>query len=175
MISSLLLHLLCTFQASPIPAKTRCSSLLSKANKKAQHERENERERSPKRAQQRVGEREKSPVMAGGSRDGKRCVSPPLSLPLPPPPVGEEPLTNTDTFRGSREVDTLDRFGETRGVDMMDPVEKNEGVDVVAHAQQVLGKVRSSKRDMEMQSELEEAERAFGDFVQALGSANEDG
>lgn len=57
----------------------------------------------------------------------------------------------------------------------MDPVEKSEGVDVVAHAQQVLGKVRLSKRDMEMQSELEEAERAFGDFIQVLGSANEDG
>ena len=176
-ILSLLLCLLCAFQASPISAKIHCSSLLSKANKRAQHERENERERSPKRAKQRVSERERPPVMAGGSRDGKHCVSPsqPLPPPPPPPPGGEEPLTNTDTLIASRKVDILDRFGETRGVEMMDPVEKSEGVDVVAHAQQVLGKVRLSKRDMEMQSELEEAERAFGDFVQALGSANEDG
>ena len=173
-ILSLLLCLLCAFQASPISAKIHCSSLLSKPNKRAQHERENERERSPKRAKQRVSERKGPPVMAGGSRDGKRCVSPSQPLP-PPPPVGEELLTNTDTFRASRKVDILDRFGETRGVEIMDPVEKSEGVDVVAHAQQVLGKVRLSKRNMEMQSELEEAEREFGDFVQALGSANEDG
>jgi hypothetical protein len=75
----------------------------------------------------------------------------------------------------SKEVDIPDRIGETRGADVMDPLKESEGVDVVVHAQQVLGKVQSSKRDMEMQSELEEAERAFGDFVHALGSANEDG
>lgn len=58
---------------------------------------------------------------------------------------------------------------------MVDPLEEDKGVDIVVHAQRVLGKVQSSKRDMELQSELEEAERAFGDFVQALGIVNEDG
>lgn len=96
--------------------------------------------------------------MASGSSDEESCASPP-----PPPPPGEQPPTNTDPFR------------ESKGVDMMDPLKKSKGVDVVVHARKVLGKVQSSKRSMEIQSELEEAERAFGDFVQALGSANEDG
>ena len=65
----------------------------------------------------------------------------------------------------------MDPFGESEE----NPLEKDEGVDIIDRAQKVLGKVQSSKRDMELQTELEEAQRAFGDFVQALGSANEDG
>ena len=139
--------------------------------------------KSNKRAQQRENERKRSAELASGSSDGESGVSPPT----PPPPPGEQPMPKSDPFRESKGVgvldplkeskgvDILDLFRESKGVNVMDPLEKSKEVDVVVHAQKVLGKVQSSKRDMEMQSELEEAEQAFGDFVQALGSANEDG
>ena len=53
--------------------------------------------------------------------------------------------------------------------------EESKRMDVLVHAERVLGKVQSSRRDMEIQSELEDAERKSGDFVQALGSQSEDG
>lgn len=107
-----------------------------------------------KRIQQRLSTWKRSPeVAASSSNDSEGSGSPPP----------EKPQPKTDPFR------------ETKGVNVVDPLEKDKGVDIVVHAQRVLGKVQSSKRDMELQSELEEAERAFGDFVQALGSANEDG
>lgn len=119
------------------------------------------------------------------SSDGESGVSRPPQPPPPQPPLlGELPPPKTDTFREIKEVDIPDQFGESKEVDTLDPfresrgvdpLEKSKGVDVVVHAQKVLGKVQSSKRDMELQSELEEAERAFGDYVQALGSADEDG
>ena len=129
----------CIFQASPISANFRHSSLHSKTNKRNQ-QRESSRRRSPEAA-------------ASSCSDRKSSQSSP---PEQPPP-------KTDPFR------------ETKGVDVVDPLEEDKGVDIVVHAQRVLGKVQSSKRDMELQSELEEAERAFGDFVQALGIVNEDG
>lgn len=122
--------------------------------------------------------------MTSGSSERENAVSPlPQAQPSPPQP-GEQPPIKTDTFRERKGVDILNPFsGERRKLDVMDPfgeseenpLEKDEGVDLIDHAQKVLGKVQSSKRDMELQTELEEAQRAFGDFVQALGSANEDG
>ena len=49
-----------------------------------------------------------------------------------------------------------------------------QGIDVLVHAQKVLGDVRSAKRSIEINSELDETEKAFVDLVQALeGTGNE--
>lgn len=57
---------------------------------------------------------------------------------------------------------------------MPDSTKESEREDVVVHAQRVLEKVQLSKRNMELQSELEEAGKTFGDFVQSLGRDTDD-
>ena len=53
-----------------------------------------------------------------------------------------------------------------------DPLEENQRLSVVVEAEKILSEVRSAKNDLDIQSELEEAERTFGDFVQALQSTS---
>lgn len=53
-----------------------------------------------------------------------------------------------------------------------DPIEESQRLSVVTEAEKILSEVRSAKNDLDIQSELEEAERTFGDFVQALRSTS---
>ena len=53
-----------------------------------------------------------------------------------------------------------------------DPTEEIQRLSIVAEAEKILCEVRSAKNDLDIQSELEEAERTFGDFVQALQSTS---
>ena len=63
----------------------------------------------------------------------------------------------------------------TRNTEPVQPdLHVGQGVDVLVHAQKVLGEVQSAKRDMEIQSELEENETTFSHLVQALGSADDE-
>lgn len=59
------------------------------------------------------------------------------------------------------------------GTVVEDPLE-NEVINVLVNAQKVLFEVQSAKRSMEMQSDLDENERAFGDLVGALRDTFDD-
>ena len=58
---------------------------------------------------------------------------------------------------------------------MTDPSGAGHGADVLVEAQKVLGTVQSAKRELQIQGELEETEKTFDDFVEALGSMSHEG
>ena len=60
------------------------------------------------------------------------------------------------------------------GEQAVEKVAEGEVMDVLVNAQKVLFEVQSAKRHMEMQSDLDETERAFGDLVKALQDTPDD-
>ena len=90
----------------------------------------------------------------------------------------EERAHTVKPTESGQEFDDVLKIRTTRslstGGQAVEKVTKDEVMDVLVNAQKVLLEVQSSKRRMEMQSDLDETERAFGDLVKALQDTPDD-
>lgn len=73
------------------------------------------------------------------------------------------------------ELNSMENTEPTQGVPILEQPDPIERLSVLTEAEKVLSEVRSAKSDLDIQSELEEAERTFSDFVQSLQSTSNEG